>query len=129
MKTPDSAAELIKSLGGDPGLYELSAAERELHAAHKVTAIPPVKMHLVRSTAGVFVGHIVHRDGAEVTMTLCSNIWRWRGANTLCEMAVAGVDRKEYTRISDRAPCVEVVDAAQILEVGPGVDLSPVWNS
>lgn len=49
------------------------------------------KHHMVRSRdAGVFVGTIESRDGAEVTMTDARRIWYWDGAASLSEGMVDG---------------------------------------
>lgn len=63
------------------------------------------KIVIVRTySAGVNVGKLVKREGTEVTLADSHKIWRWRGANTLHELALRGASMTEYTRISEAAP-------------------------
>ena len=48
-------------------------------------------MHIIRTySAGVHVGTLKSHDGTTVVLTDASRIWRWRGANTLHELALHG---------------------------------------
>lgn len=59
------------------------------------------KYVILRTTgAGVHVGRLVSRDGDTVTLADARRIWRWRGGNTLNELALRGAD-EVYTRISE----------------------------
>ena len=65
------------------------------------------KYVLLRTTgAGVHFGCLVSRDGGEVTLSDARRLWRWKGANTLHEIALRGVS-DDYTRISE--PLAEAV--------------------
>jgi hypothetical protein len=79
------------------------------------------KIHLVRCrNSGVNVGVIVRRDGSEITLEGSHKIWRWRGANTLHELAANGASMTDYTRISEPAPGeVVLLDAVEIIECSP----------
>lgn len=82
-------------------------------------------------TAGVFVGVLEEEwktAGQVVTLKNARRIWRWRGANTLSEISMSGVNRKEYTRISTSVPSQKLVPT-EVIPVMAGVDLSPVWNA
>jgi hypothetical protein len=50
--------------------------------------------------AGVHCGTLVKQDGAAVVLKDARRIWRWRGANTLNELATKGA-AMDYTRISE----------------------------
>lgn len=51
------------------------------------------KAVLVRTySAGVHFGYLVSREGKEVALERSRRIWRWYGANTLSEIATAGLD-------------------------------------
>lgn len=65
-------------------------------------------------SAGVHVGRLVSRDGREVTLAQARRIWRWRGANTLHELALRGAD-KEWTRISEPVPTILLTEAVEIV--------------
>jgi len=43
-------------------------------------------------SAGVHFGTLVSRNGKEVVLDGARRIWRWRGANTLSEIATKGLD-------------------------------------
>lgn len=65
----------------------------------------------------VYCGYVEDRGAGYARLSEARNIWRWRGANTLNELANNGADMKEYTRISEPAQgSVDVVDAEVILE-------------
>lgn len=73
---------------------------------------------LIRTTsAGVHFGYLVGRDGREVSLERSRRIWRWYGANTLSEIATAGLDAKR-SRVA--APvsivlteAIEIIDCTQ----------------
>jgi hypothetical protein len=52
-------------------------------------------------SAGVHMGMVTYHSGREVLLTDARRLWRWRGANTLNEVAQHGVD-DSYSRISER---------------------------
>jgi hypothetical protein len=86
---------------------------------------------LVRTrNAGVHVGTKKHRDADVLVLTNANRIWRWRGANTLSEVAMKGVNRDEYTRIACTVPEIELTcsDVCEVIPVAKGVDLSEVHN-
>ena len=70
-------------------------------------------------SAGVHVGRLSRRDGKEVVLTEARRIWRWRGANTLNELAIRGASMDEHTRISEAFPGeVILTEAIEVIEVG-----------
>lgn len=77
------------------------------------------KIVLVRTySAGVHVGELVSRSGAEITLKDAHRIWRWRGANTLNELAIRGASTTEWTRISERSPGeVALTGAIEVIDV------------
>ena len=78
---------------------------------------------LIRTrSAGVHLGRICSRSGTAVTIEPGSvRIWRWRGANTLNELATRGCDsalQSGYTRISEPSPgVITLTEAIEIIEV------------
>lgn len=86
---------------------------------------------LVRTySAGVHIGELVSRDGKEVTLKNASILYRWRGANTLREVATHGVVTTEYTKISEPVSEVVLTEAIEIMPVTEkaAATLKPVWN-
>lgn len=58
------------------------------------------------SGAGVHFGVLSRHDATMVTLRDARRIWRWRGANTLNELALRGAS-EEHTRISE--PVADIV--------------------
>lgn len=67
-------------------------------------------------SAGVHVGRLVSRKGREVVLDEARRLWRWRGANTLNEVAANGV-AQEYTRLSEPVSGVVLTEAIEVLPV------------
>lgn len=65
-------------------------------------------------SAGVHVGKLVSRRGCDVVLTNARRLWRWRGANTLNEVALRGV-AEEYTRISEPVDSITLTEAIEVL--------------
>lgn len=80
--------------------------------------------------AGVHVGTVESRDDGLLVLTDANRIWRWRGAYTLSEVAMKGVNRDEHTRIACVVPRLELTDSdvCEVIPVAEGVDLSEVQN-
>lgn len=66
-------------------------------------------------SAGVHIGELVSRTGSEVELANAHRLWRWRGANTLHEVALRGV-AQDHTRISERVPKIVLTGAIEIIE-------------
>lgn len=59
----------------------------------KTAKKPTAKRVLLRTqSAGVHFGTLVSRTGSEAVLNGSRRIWRWYGANTLSELATAGLD-------------------------------------
>ena len=77
------------------------------------------KFCIVRTySAGVHVGTLVSRDGREVVLSDARRVWRWRGANTLNELALSGCDDK-WSRISDPVPAITLTEAIEVIACTP----------
>jgi len=74
---------------------------------------------LVRSyAAGVHVGRLVKRDGADVELSDARIIHRWRGARTCHEIALYGIDSAKesgYTRVSEAVPAIVLPGVCQVI--------------
>ncbi len=88
---------------------------------------PPIKLGpevMIRTySAGVHIGTILSRTGTEVELVNARRLWFWKGAFTLNEVAMKGVDRKE-SRISSAVPSILLTQAVEIIPIAEGVDLS-----
>ena len=73
---------------------------------------------LVRTRdAGVHVGYLADYDRANRAVTFHTSwrIWRWRGANTLSEVAADGID--EESAVARPVQGHEVLDVAEMMQV------------
>ena len=87
-------------------------------------------MHLIRTySAGVHAGTLVSHDGKTVVLKDAVRIWRWRGANTLHELALRG-PAQDYSRISEAVPEITLTEAIEIIPVSPeaAAAFSPRWG-
>lgn len=79
-------------------------------------------------SAGVHVGYLESHDGKCVMLSDACRIWRWRGANTLHELALRGPDRSQFSRISERVPSITLTEAIEIIPVVAEREaFDPVW--
>jgi hypothetical protein len=67
--------------------------------------------------AGVHVGRLVRRKGAEVELAQAVRVWRWRGARTLHEMSLHGIEPAScgHSRVSEPVPSIVLTDAIEII--------------
>lgn len=66
--------------------------------------------------AGVHVGRLESQSGQEVVLSDARRLWRWRGANTLNEVAAKGVSQ-DYTRLSEPVPSIALLSGLEIIDV------------
>jgi len=66
-------------------------------------------------SAGVHVGTLVSQRGREVVLGDARRLWRWKGANTLHEIALRGVSLSEFTRISEPVARITLTEAIEII--------------
>lgn len=69
--------------------------------------------------AGVHVGEVVAIDGQTIVLRDARRVWRWRGANTLNELALHGASTTEFTRISEPVPTITLLDAIEAIPCRP----------
>ena len=65
-------------------------------------------------SAGVHVGTLVSQKGREVVLSNARRVWRWRGANSLHELALRGASG-DWTRISESVPTITLTEAVEII--------------
>ena len=76
---------------------------------------------LIRTeSAGVHFGSLYSRTGQECVLTRARRIWYWKGANTLHEIALRGVDVAQ-SKISEP---VDRITLTGVIEVIPLTDAS-----
>ncbi len=81
--------------------------------------------------SGVYFGTLADRNGQEVELTNCRNIWYWEGANNLNQIAAEGVNTKR----SKISMSVDNVIFTDIVEIIPMTDKAikilegaPIWK-
>jgi cytosine/adenosine deaminase-related metal-dependent hydrolase len=82
-------------------------------------------------SAGVHVGILAARDGKEVVLREARRVWRWRGANTLSEMARHGITH-EYSRVAETVTEILLTEAIEIIpttRVAEDLLRSAVWSA
>ena len=73
---------------------------------------------LVRTfSAGVHYGEIVKRNGKEIVLKNSRRIWRWSGAATLSQIAVAGLPNNSEQKISVSVPEIILTEAIEIISI------------
>ena len=95
----------------------------------KIILPNPPKIYLLRAQlAGVHIGELVEYNDVTRHATLAGGhrIWRWRGSNTLTELALNGASMTDYTRISARAPGRQLI--AEVFELLEVVDQKVIDN-
>jgi len=65
-------------------------------------------------SAGVHMGVVVEMSGTAVVLRDARRLHRWRGANTLHEVATSGVDRS-FTRISQPVPRILLTQSIEVI--------------
>ncbi len=71
-------------------------------------------------SAGVHMGIVVETADTAAMLKDARRLHRWRGANTLNEVALHGVD-KEYSHISEAVP---VILLTQVIEIIPTTEVA-----
>ena len=65
--------------------------------------------------SGVFFGTLVDKNGQEVELKECRNIWNWTGATNLNEMAKSGIKDIENSKISEKVDSLILTDICEII--------------
>ena len=75
----------------------------------------PAPFVIVRTySAGVHVGTLAARDGKELTLTDARRVWSWRGANTLHEMSLRGIDATR-SKVSEPVASITLTEAIEVI--------------
>lgn len=89
------------------------AAKKQVKKVTQAKA-KPEKYVVVRTySAGVHCGVLESRAGKEVKLSSARRIWRWQGANTLHEIATAGV--ASGSKISVAVAEVDLTEAIEVI--------------
>ena len=74
------------------------------------------KKVLVRGVqSGVYFGELVSRDKQEVEMKNVRNLWRWKGANTLLDLAENGAKEVKECNFSNNVDSIILTDICEIV--------------
>lgn len=73
------------------------------------------KRVIVRTySAGVHYGTLVKRVGKEVELSDARRIWCWRGANTLHEISLDGIDHRG-SKVSKPVASITLTEAIEVI--------------
>ncbi len=64
--------------------------------------------------AGVHFGVLKSRSGGEATLTEARRLWYWKGANTLHEVSLHGVDAS-VSKVSETVDSIELIDVIEVI--------------
>ena len=79
------------------------------------TKVDGMEFVIIRTfSAGVHVGYLESREGKEVVLRNSRRIWKWAGANELCQVALIGVD-KVNSKISATVDRIVLTEAIEII--------------
>ncbi len=88
-------------------------------------AVAPGPDSIIRTrSAGVHIGEVESRTGAEVVLKNARRLWSWQGALTLNEVATKGVSRSN-SKISVAVPIITLLEAIEVIPVNSNVNLTP----
>lgn len=74
------------------------------------------KKVLVRGIqSGVYFGTLAAKEGQEVELVDCRNLWYWNGANNLLDIAKNGVKRPDECQFSVRVDNIVLTDICEIV--------------
>ena len=74
------------------------------------------KVVIVRTySAGVHIGTLLEKNGMNTLLRDARRVWRWRGAFTLSEVSVKGIDTG--SRISCAVDMIELTESVEIIPV------------
>lgn len=67
------------------------------------------------SSAGVFAGELVSRNGSEVKLNDCRRLWYWSGAASLSQLAIDGTSKPKDCKFSMPVNGHEVLGVIEVL--------------
>lgn len=65
--------------------------------------------------SGVFFGTLVDRNGQEVELSNCRNIWDWEGAANLNQIAMDGIGRLDRSHISMAVDSIILTEICELI--------------
>jgi len=80
-------------------------------------------------SAGVHAGTLVSRDGKEVVLSGARRVWFWRGANTLHEIALHGVE--SGSKVSEPVESITLTEVIEVITATADAEKnlnSAVWS-
>ena len=89
------------------------------------TKSKPLPYVIVRTTsAGVFAGELVSRDGKEIVLHNARRLWYWAGAASLSQLAQEGTSSPDRCKFPCEVDSVLLTEAIEILSVTPAARAS-----
>ena len=97
--------------------HEVLQSHSVAQARAKLSKYGDTKRYMVRTTsAGVFFGEIIRREGKEVEMSNARRVWSWAGAASLSQLATDGTSLPDKCKL----PCsVDGLILTEVIEIIP----------
>ena len=96
-------------------------------------AVSKLKFVIVRTySAGVHFGYFISRKGKEVVLKNARRAWYWKGAASLSQMAVSGVNCPSECKFSVPVPEITLTEAIEVIACTPAAKKNltgvPEWK-
>lgn len=82
--------------------------------------------------SGVYFGTLVDKNGQEVELHDCRNIWFWKGAANLNQIAVEGLKELNKSKISIAVDVMVLTDVCEIIllseEAISNLERAKIWK-
>ncbi len=83
-------------------------------------------------SAGVFAGHLIKREGMEVTLANARRIWYWDGAASLSQLAMEGTSAPQNCKFPVAVDSILLTQAVEIIPCTKAAEKNikgvPVWK-
>lgn len=82
--------------------------------------------------AGVFFGTLESRNGSEVRLSNCRQLWYWSGAASISQIALLGVRWPRDCKFTVLVPDIEILGVIEIIPCTDvaiaSIESTPVWK-
>lgn len=97
-------------------------------------SVEGMKYCIIRTDrAGVFAGYVKERKGQEATILNARRLWYWKGAATLSQLAMEGVEYPKECKFAMEVPEILLTDVIEVLPATAAakdcIDSVDVWKA
>jgi hypothetical protein len=100
---------------------------------NKMAKVDGLDFVIIRTySAGVHFGYLKSRTGKEVELVNSRRVWYWKGANSLSQMAIDGVQSGDECKFAMTVNKIVLTEAIEIINCSEKARLNleavPVWK-